>query len=666
MPPQRPWHKPKGNGQQPPSTPMEFALNYAQRGWYVFPAPPGKKKGLLSATISNGNPWGCTKDIAEVQTYWTRWPSAGIGIATGPQSKVLVLEADTPKGHAKDGIASLHRLEEEHGALPPTLMCESPSGSLHYYFNYPAAVEIRNSESKIAEGVDIRAKGGMVIAPPSTRNDGAYKWLNDNPIADAPLWLIEAACSVRVEMESPDLDEPIVDLSELARAMEVIPHKDNSWGTWNRIGMALWSASGGRAFDLFDTWSKKWHGYSAKNTRERWAAIGKSPPTELSVATIFYEADLASPNWRVKVIARPMAILIKPGKPRALRWLWNGHLPRGSLELMTGVTGLGKSQIQVGFVASITNPDVSWPNGERNFIAQNVIMVTAEDSIDDVLTPRLIAAGADVDNRVQFLKCIHKKGKDEYFMLGEDLIALEYAVKQWGDVGLICLDPITAFIGSGSKTDSHKATDVRYHLSPLKDFAERVGICVSAITHPAKATSQRAIDHFIGSQAFIAAARVGHLVTPQVHTDPETGKKEEIEGHLILSMPKNNVGIKMPSLLYHLEQKEIGIDDETNVPIIGSYAICDGESSLTANEAVAEAAGDISSAQRAIRSAENFLAERLANGPVESSIIKRELRAMGCTDYSIQKAQELFVVVSRTETFPAKTVWSLVGQFTKP
>ena len=32
-----------------------------------------------------------------------------------------------------------------------------------------------------------------MVPPPSTRKDGTYRWLNDLPIADAPLRLIQLA-----------------------------------------------------------------------------------------------------------------------------------------------------------------------------------------------------------------------------------------------------------------------------------------------------------------------------------------------------------------------------------------------------------------------------------------------------------------------------------------
>src|ERR1039458_3963157 len=168
------------------------ALDYAQRGWHVFPArSDGSKKSEKSAKFSNGHRWGNTIDPAEIRANYRKWPNANVGIATGPNTGVFVVEADTNEGHDVDGIASLQALEAEHGALPKTLMAESPSGSLHYYFCWPQNGTIRNSASRIGPGIDVRGEGGMVIAPPSVRpGKGEYRWLNQNAIAVAPSWLV--------------------------------------------------------------------------------------------------------------------------------------------------------------------------------------------------------------------------------------------------------------------------------------------------------------------------------------------------------------------------------------------------------------------------------------------------------------------------------------------
>jgi putative DNA primase/helicase len=174
------------------ATLLSAALSYIDR-WSVFPTPPsGEKMGCTSAAGSNGNRWGATKSAAEIHAYWQKYPWANLGIATGKASGLFVVEADSKEGHNVDGIAALAALEAAHGALPDTLMAESPTGSRHYYFNNPPGLSIHNSASIIALGVDVRGEGGMVIAPPSVRPGvGRYRWLNANPIVDAPDWLLK-------------------------------------------------------------------------------------------------------------------------------------------------------------------------------------------------------------------------------------------------------------------------------------------------------------------------------------------------------------------------------------------------------------------------------------------------------------------------------------------
>ena len=171
---------------------LNYALDYAARGWSVFPAPPGEKKSYKSAEHSNGIRWGATTNPATIKHDFRKWSDANIGLPCGADSGFFVVEADTKEGHDVDGISSLRALEATHGPLPTTLMGESPSGSLHHYFRRPSGIEIKNSASEIAAGVDVRGDGGMVIAPPSVKPGvGEYKWLNSEAIAEAPAWLIE-------------------------------------------------------------------------------------------------------------------------------------------------------------------------------------------------------------------------------------------------------------------------------------------------------------------------------------------------------------------------------------------------------------------------------------------------------------------------------------------
>jgi hypothetical protein len=135
-----------------------------------------------------------TRDPDEICRDFTRWPDAGIGIPTGAVNGFVVVETDTVAGgHATDGEPSLRELEAKYGALPETLQVISPSGSIHRYFKHPAGgIKIKCSSSEIGLGIDVKGDGGMVLAPPTVRSGvGEYRWLNNNPIAPMPDWLIE-------------------------------------------------------------------------------------------------------------------------------------------------------------------------------------------------------------------------------------------------------------------------------------------------------------------------------------------------------------------------------------------------------------------------------------------------------------------------------------------
>jgi hypothetical protein len=285
----------------PDFTPLKAALSYAtRRSWHVFLVPPNTKKSYKSEEIS-GTKWGMTKDLDEIRRDYDRWPDAGVGIPTGKINGFFVVEADTSAGHDVDGITNLRQLEEQYGKLPPTLMARSPSGSVHYYFRHPGdGVHIKNSSSELAPGVDVRGDGGMVVAPPTKRHDGQYRWLNELDIIGPPQWLLDRVVVQRSNDDHDRAEQGTTDPTLIAAALNVIPNNDLGWDEWNRVGMATWAATGGSdaGFKAFDAWSKKSSKYDAAITRERWHAYSTSPPDRIGVGTLFFLANQAVPNWR--------------------------------------------------------------------------------------------------------------------------------------------------------------------------------------------------------------------------------------------------------------------------------------------------------------------------------------------------------------------------------
>lgn len=371
------------------------------------------------------------------------------------------------------------------------------------------------------------------------------------------------------------------------------------------------------------------------------------------------------------LVAPKTYIIVKASEVtlRAKDWLWEGHLLRGAQELLTGQPGLGKSQIQISIIACAT-ASLPWPNGAPAGEPVNVIMLTAEDTIEQEVVPRLKAAGADTE-RVRILKWIKSDNKNRQFLLSEDLDQLERIVADTGNVGLLTVDPITAYMGA--RMDSHKATEVRAQLGPLKDFAEQTNIAICTITHPPKAASAtKAIDHFIGSQAFIAAGRIGHLCVPDYDRDEETGERgDPIPGQFLLTNVKNNPHKKMVSLIYKIEQKVIGIDPARNIEIEAPFITWLGEKDVSADEAVQNDRGMAQVRKKDNRQArlQDLIMQIMGQTAPDIGVPQKEIvkaaTANGFTENEIRTARLRCAIL--TEQAGGQWVWKLplAGQLGK-
>lgn len=124
----------------------------------------------------------------DIEALWEARPNANIGIATGEPSGFWVLDIDPEH----DGLASMAALVAEHGALPQTWVAQTGSGGYHYAFELPEDFEVKNDQSgHVGPGLDVRGKGGQIVAPPSVSGKGPYTVVVDAPIAPAPAWLLE-------------------------------------------------------------------------------------------------------------------------------------------------------------------------------------------------------------------------------------------------------------------------------------------------------------------------------------------------------------------------------------------------------------------------------------------------------------------------------------------
>ena len=115
-------------------------------------------------------------------------------------------------------------------------------------------------------------------------------------------------------------------------------------------------------------------------------------------------------------VARPYVVThLHEYVPEALDWIWEGHLPVGALELLTGAPGIGKSLLQCDLIAILTTGR-NWPDGKPGPTPGRVVILTAEDRVSDYVR-RLTAAGADL-TKTTMLSYVRRNERDELFLLG--------------------------------------------------------------------------------------------------------------------------------------------------------------------------------------------------------------------------------------------------------
>lgn len=129
---------------------FKAALEYAEKGYYVLPLMPLGKAPLLKHGVKNAS-----RDPIQISKWWAQYPDANVGIATGENSGVFVVDVDFKGFSAKDALA----------------VSTTGKGN-HFYFKY-------GEDEACFEHFNVFSDGEHVVAPPSIHTNGEkYKWQN--------------------------------------------------------------------------------------------------------------------------------------------------------------------------------------------------------------------------------------------------------------------------------------------------------------------------------------------------------------------------------------------------------------------------------------------------------------------------------------------------------
>lgn len=341
---------------------LNAALEYARYGWAVFPLRPNTKVPLSLHGFHDA-----TTDVAQITRWWQSVPNAGIGIATGTPSGLIVLDVDPRNG----GTQSLAAIEAQYDGVFDTAETLTGGGGRHFYFAHPGKDYILPS-AKPWPGIDIKAEGGYVAACPSIHPSGImYRWASGKEpdrkaLQAAPEWLISLLKERRKTL-----------------AADVIPSEDRKKLKQGSRNDGLASLAGtmqrrGMSFDAI----------LAAILAENGAKCAPPLPEEEVVAIVKsvsrYAPDEDSTPQNEPAIRTPRMDVTGAlsEDPPSVEWLLEGWIAKGDLGLISGDPGAGKSWLMYDLGLSGASGFPIWEHFAHEPF--RVLMVDEENHPDDV------------------------------------------------------------------------------------------------------------------------------------------------------------------------------------------------------------------------------------------------------------------------------------------
>lgn len=589
-----------------PTSLLNSALDYARRGFVVFPLRTRGKK-----PITNDGFYNATQDDGIIRAWWGRNPNANIGIRC---NGLLVADFD-----GYEGAESLTRLEQEHGKLPTTWTIRTGGGTeaepkeqgLHFVYSCSPELNIRPGAGKYGyQNFDIRANDSYIVAAPSVTRL-PYETVDDSPVANAPDWLIAVAkagdTSKTANNKAPDKKIPNHQRNDyLFRLCSGLRAKGMSYETILAAIRAAYENDCDHEPPMDDkeltTIAKQAAKYEPGKPQDSKRKHEDNEPTSLKVVCLA--------NVEVAEVS----------------WLWYPRIPFGKFSLLEGDPGVGKSYVTLAIATAKSN-GVALPGDTREDMC-SVLIASAEDGLSDTIKPRLAAMGANTDviHAVEGLFTLNDNGFE----------MLEAAIIETLP-GLIIIDPLVAYLSG--EMDINKANQVRYATSRLAALAEKYNAAVLAVRHLTKGGSQKAIYRGLGSVDFTAAAR-SVLMAGADPDDPN------IRGIVHI---KSNLAPTADSIGYELRRGD-------SIPFVWTATCNLTEEKLMA---VPDKAG-----KSALNEAKEFLREFLDGREVEYSEITAEAKERDIKTATLNRAKKELCVITQRRGIPGmkaapKSYWSL-------
>lgn len=290
-------------------------------------------------------------------------------------------------------------------------------------------------------------------------------------------------------------------------------------------------------------------------------------------------------------------LLVSDVEERPIHFLWKPYIPMGTVTMIFGHGGVGKSWLTAKIVAHVTRglPLPGEPDERRD--PMNVLIVASEDDPSEVLRPRLRLLDADM-TRIAVLEKPFRLDAKSIEML-EETLKLHHGM-------VLFIDPLVAYLGKD--IDISQANNVRDVLQPLNDVARRTGAAIILVHHSRKGRGNDQ-QEAMGSADFINGPRSAIIV----QRSPE-GK--------IMRHVKSNWAKNGPSLTFNV------VEDDWGAPRFdwGDFSADDARPKF--REPVAK------------QKATDYIQEALKDGPKPALEMLQGAKKLGINERTLDRAKK--------------------------
>lgn len=280
--------------------------------------------------------------------------------------------------------------------------------------------------------------------------------------------------------------------------------------------------------------------------------------------------------------------------------------------------------------------------GEYLGEARDVMYVANEDSLEYTVTPRLLAAGADLE-RVHFIG-INMLGRTDKVILPKDCAGIGKYARE-NNVAAIMLDPLS----SNLQVKQGTGNEIRPIVEEIRKMAEAAGVACIGLAHTRKAVSTNLLDALLGSVELGNVCRSAMGVMRDDDAD---------DGSVILSQEKSNLGkVDIDSYRYKIESATVTADEIISTSRIQWI----GKTDLKVSDMLTDSVAGGITAKSAVADASDFIRDYMTplGGQALKSDVVKAARSEGHSISAMDRAAKRLRLESRPSGQGAKRLWVL-------